>query len=170
MLIGSIIAFSGVIFLKGGLHFDFSGFQFGHVMALIAALHWSVYSLIIKHQKLSSTGVPVSALYRAIAFFVLHILFGPEQSLENFALLNAAALGAIVGIGYYCWDIAMKHGDALSMSIFAYFTPLLSTILLVTFSYPIFTANLGIATILIILGTLIASKDKIERLIRRQKA
>ena len=169
--LGAIVAFSGIFFLSDTQSIFEIKFQTGHFLALLAAILWAIYCVLTNKEKnQKSEGVPIAGLYQAFFFMILHYVFEPKQNFDPLALSGAAALGLSTGLGYYLWDISMKRGNIQFLGVCSYFLPLFSTALLVTFSYPVFTENLGIATILIILGTLIASKDKIEQLIRQKKA
>jgi drug/metabolite transporter (DMT)-like permease len=78
--------------------------------------------------------------------------------------LSILALGIFpVGLAFYAWDRGVKFGDIRALGAASYAAPLLSTILLVVFGYAEPRWSLGLATILISLGGVVAAKDMFVR-------
>ena len=69
-----------------------------------------------------------------------------------------------LGLSFYCWDAALKRGDPRVIATMSYFTPLLSTLVLISFSEQMFTKQIFIAMALIVAGALIANlKMRVNR-------
>ena len=164
VILGALICFLGICVLRVGFEFNVNDwvFELGHFLALCAALTWGIYSVLIgKVSGNSPDAVPVSFLYNALLFFCLHYFLEETWDIDWGVFACAVILGALVGVGYFMWDIAMSHGDVEMLGVLSYFIPLTSTALLVTFGYPVMTANLIFSACFIVVGTLIASKDRL---------
>ncbi len=164
VILGALICFSGICVLRVGLEFNMNdwSFELGHVLAFFAALTWGIYSVVIsKLSGNSPDAVPVSFLYNAILFFLLHFFFEGIWNIDWGVVIYAIILGVMVGIAYFMWDIAMSNGDVQMLGVLSYFIPLSSTLLLVTFGYPVMTNNIMFSACIIVVGTLIASADKL---------
>ena len=172
VIFGALICFLGICVLRIGGELNVSAwtFELGHFLAFLAALTWGIYSVLIKKsQHNSPSAVPVSFLYNAAFFLCLHFLF-EERWLIDWSVLPAAiVLGCMVGVGYFMWDIAMSRGDIQMLGVLSYLTPISSIFLLVTFGYPVMTSNLFFAACFIVVGTLIASKDRVIEVYQRYK-
>jgi drug/metabolite transporter (DMT)-like permease len=80
-----------------------------------------------------------------------HALLEPPAALD----LHAAGLVAMIGLGpmgaaFYLWDRALKTGDARSIGLLSYLTPLGSTSLLLVSTGRPFSATLGLATLMVV--------------------
>lgn len=157
---GAFLGFLGAFFLIG-LNSTFeSKFTFGYISALTAAVFWSSYSVISKTFKdVSSTIILPFCIVTCILSLLAHLIF------ENTINLGFKEIFALIGLGigpvggaFYLWDIAVKNGDIRLLGTFAYFTPLLSTFLLIFFTDLKANFYIYLACFLIILGSLISAK------------
>ncbi|MGH1375678.1 MAG: DMT family transporter [Alphaproteobacteria bacterium] len=172
-IIGALICFIGVCVLRIGTDFSFSDrtIELGHILALLAALTWGGYSVLVRFLKHNaSNAVPVAFLYNAVIFMVLHLCFEDAWIISQTPLIAALALGIIFGAGYFSWNIAMSYGDIQLLSVLSYFTPISSTFLLVTFGYPVMTSNLMLSVCIIVIGTFIASAEHINSIYKRYRS
>jgi drug/metabolite transporter (DMT)-like permease len=64
-----------------------------------------------------------------------------------------------VGAAFYLWDRGVKHGDIRLLGVLSYAAPVLSTLLLVIVGFTEASLSLGIATLLIVGGALLASRS-----------
>jgi len=62
----------------------------------------------------------------------------------------------------------MKNGDIKVLGSLAYFIPLLSTFLLIVFSSAQMNTSIAIASILIVCGSLISSKELLLHMLRNK--
>ncbi|NVJ53650.1 MAG: EamA family transporter [Campylobacteraceae bacterium] len=162
-IVGTILALAGAFLLvlkDGSLEFD-AKYTLGYSFALVAALLWSSYSVISK----TLTHVPTFAvtgfcILTAIFSFTSHLIF-EQMYLPTFVeFISAIMLGlGPVGGAFYLWDFALKNGDIKVLGSLAYLAPLLSTLLLVVVGISNMTTTVAIACVLIILGSIISSKQ-----------
>jgi len=62
-----------------------------------------------------------------------------------------------VGGAFFLWDYGVKNGDIQMIGVFSYATPLLSTVLLIFLGISELSPVIWTATVLISLGSIIAS-------------
>ena len=80
-----------------------------------------------------------------------HALLEPSVSLSAKDLLGIAVLGAgPLGGAFFLWDAALKTGDPRRIGVFAFLTPLLSTLVLIVSTGQPFQINIAIAAAMII--------------------
>ncbi len=168
-IIGAVFCLFGLYLLRMDDAFYIPTFQLGHFIAFLAAVTFGIYSVLTKLQKSSSSHtVPISAIYCGLIFLALHFIIEDVWIIDPVALFGVFALGTSSGLGYFLWDGAMKHGDVNMLGILSYFTPIFSTILLISFGYPTLTPNLNIAALLIVFGTLFAAQKDIKTFIKNR--
>lgn len=165
-IVGTVLGLLGAYFLVSkGQGFNFkSEFLLGYLYALIAAFIWSSYSVISRtFDNVPTYAVSAFCLVTAILSLICHLIF------EQTVIPNVKELFAIVALGlgpvggaFYLWDYAVKNADIKLLGSISYFTPLLSTLILVVFSYASFTFYISLACILIILGSFISSFEYIK--------
>lgn len=144
-----------------------SGVGLGHAAALLAAVVWAVYSVASRlFQSVPSVGVVASCAATAVAALAIHLLIetprwpaGPAQWLAVLAM----GLGP-VGLAFYLWDRAVKHGDLRLLGVASYATPLMSTALLAGLGLGQASGLLWLAVALVTLGALLAARDTFKRL------
>ncbi len=131
---GALLAFFGVWLLLG----RGSGFQVaylpGYLAAAVCALIWSGYSVL---SRLVSQ-VPTDAVggfcgVTAILGLISHALWETTVwPLDAVQWLGVIGLGlGPMGLAFFTWDCAVKHGNLQLLGVLAYAAPLLSTLLLV---------------------------------------
>lgn len=170
-VIGTLISLTGagLIVAANGVTIS-SDDVLGYSLAIIAAITWACYSLLSK--KLNQSHTPFGSA--TVGLFCL--LSGGLAAMSHFALettpnVTLSDLGLIVmlgvgplGLSFYCWDAALKRGDPRVIATMSYFTPLLSTLVLISFSEQMFTKQIFIAMALIVAGALIANlKMRVNR-------
>ncbi len=116
----------------GGAIASGEGAWVGYLCALGGALVWALYSLMTK--RLSA--VPTTALGSVL--FVSGLLsLGCHALLEPPVALSAQEIGLLVvmGIGplgaaFFLWDAALKRGEAATIGLLSFITPVVSTTIL----------------------------------------
>jgi drug/metabolite transporter (DMT)-like permease len=100
---------------------------FGFILALIAANSWGLYSAITRRFSDSSGGsgvLPIfqltSALLASLALFLGLEDLGDATKFISWPVL-VAGLGNIVA--YLCWDIGVRKGNVVTLSLLADFIP-----------------------------------------------
>jgi drug/metabolite transporter (DMT)-like permease len=166
-LVGACVSFVGAALLvtKGeGLSFD-SRYGFGYLAAIICALTWSSYSVLSR--KFGS--VPTDAVggfcgITAVLALLCHLLF--EQTVwpvgSEWLAILCLGLGPI-GAAFFTWDYGVKRGNIRALGAFSYAAPLLSTVLLVIFGLAEATWIIGLASLFIVGGAVLAAGDFLRR-------
>lgn len=166
-VIGAIISFVGVVILISG---DFSAWSMdytsGYIFAFLAALTWSLYSLLTKKiTTFTSATVGLFCLISGGLSLIAHI--GLEESVSplfvEYLLMVLLGVGPL-GAAFYCWDSAIKKGDPRVIATLSYFTPLISTLLLMLTSGQQFTTNMLTSLCLIIGGALVANLASLKKI------
>ncbi|MGB6328796.1 MAG: DMT family transporter [Halarcobacter sp.] len=162
-ILGTLLALSGAFLLvlkDGSLEFE-SKYLLGYSFALIAAFLWASYSVISKTLKhIPTFAVTGFCIITAILSFISHLIFEQTYIPTNLEFFSAIMLGlGPVGGAFYLWDFALKNADIKILGSLAYLIPLLSTLLLVFMGIADMTTTIIIACVLIILGSLISSKQ-----------
>lgn len=165
-IIGASLGLLGAFFLvsrDGSFNFE-SQYLWGYIFALIAAFTWSSYSVISR----TLSHVPTYAVTGfCIVTFILssicHLIFENTVIPNTMELFGAFMLGlGPVGGAFYLWDYSVKNADIKLLGSISYFTPLLSTLLLVILGYANFTLAVSLACIFIILGSFISSAQYLK--------
>ncbi|TFH84912.1 EamA family transporter [Billgrantia azerbaijanica] len=157
-LVGALLGFGGAALLVGG-DVDAGGSTLGYAAAFACAFVWSGYSVLSR----ATRGVPTAAvggfcLVTALLAALCHLLFEPSRWPQGIGWLGVIGLGlGPVGSAFFTWDLGVKHGDLRLLGLFAYFTPLLSTLVLIAAGYATATPLLALAAALITLGMLVGS-------------
>lgn len=130
---GALAGFAGAVLLVGGgrLAVPAEGLA-GFLLAALAALIWSTYSLLTKRLgHVPTSAVSVSCLASGALSLACHALLEPawRPAAAEVPALLLIGLGPM-GAAFYLWDRALKDGDPRAIGTLAYLTPLLSTLLL----------------------------------------
>ncbi|MDE2583484.1 MAG: DMT family transporter [Rhodospirillales bacterium] len=131
----------------------------GYAAAAGAAVVWAGYSVLNRRlaEVPSEVIAGVCALV-ALAALACHLALERTvaPSAPQWAAIFALGLGP-VGLAFYAWDHATKHGNLATLGSLSYATPLLSTALLIAAGRaPLSPALLGAAG-LVIAGALVAT-------------
>ncbi|SDG45225.1 Permease of the drug/metabolite transporter (DMT) superfamily [Onishia taeanensis] len=157
-VIGALLGFAGAALLIGG---DVSGegSVLGYGAAVACAFLWSGYSVLSRAvRQVPTAAVGGFCLVTAVLAALGHLLFEPSRWPEGLGWLGVLGLGlGPVGSAFFTWDRGVKHGDLRLLGLLSYFTPLLSTLVLIACGYAEPTGSLALAAGLITLGMLIGS-------------
>lgn len=164
--IGGLIGFAGaaLIIQGGGSGFDAAALP-GYLLAFGCALFWSGYSVLSRRLgNIPTEAVAVFCVATAVLSAGLHLL--TEETLwpqSTWAWMSALALGlGPVGLAFYVWDIGVKRGDIQLLGVSSYAAPLLSTLVLVVFGIAAPSWTLGLATLLITGGAVLAARASLQ--------
>lgn len=163
-LIGGGLALLGVCFLLMGGEEGMVGFKWGYmqgyVYALIAACIWCSYTLFSRwYQKMPAEMVGVYYGIGALVAFFLHIhheVFVQPSCYEASLIL---ILGLSSGMASLLWLYGSRQGNVKLLGVLAYFTPMLSMIMLVCSEKEPLSATLVSACLLFISGIFVGSLD-----------
>lgn len=138
----------------------------GYGLAAAAALTWATYSVVAR----LFAAVPSSAVTLYCAATALAAAAGsavweqPVWPLTTQQWTIAVALGCgPVGLAFYVWDYGCKRGDLRVLGAAAYFTPLLSSGLLVACGFADASPVLLLAVLAVAGGAVLAAKDMLFR-------
>lgn len=135
----------------------------GYLVAFSYALIWSSYSVLSRLIK----SVPTDAVgwfccVTAALALVCHLVWETTvwpTGWAQWAGVLGLGLGP-VGIAFFTWDYGVKHGNIQLLGILAYSAPLISVILLLVAGYGEATSAVIAASLLIVLGSLVAGRSK----------
>lgn len=127
-------------------------FHPGYLLALGSAFVWATYSLGTRRvAHFQTAAVGSFAALSGVLSLVCHGLFEPSTALSAKDFLGIAMLGAgPLGGAFFLWDAALKAGDPRRIAVFAFLTPLLSTVVLVTATGQTLQPNIALAAAMII--------------------
>ncbi|NMF87969.1 DMT family transporter [Aromatoleum petrolei] len=137
---------------KTGADVADGAFHPGYVLALGSALIWATYSLGTRRvAPFETAAVGSFAALSGVLSLICHALFEPAATLTARDLASLALLGAgPLGGAFFLWDAALKKGDPRRIAVFAFLTPLLSTVVLVTATGQPLQPNIALAAAMII--------------------
>ncbi|GAB2785319.1 EamA family transporter [Halomonas shantousis] len=157
-VVGGLLGFVGAALLVGG-DVGGGGSTLGYGAAFACAFVWSGYSVLSRAVKdVPTAAVGGFCLATALLAGACHMLFEPARWPEGLGWLGVIGLGlGPVGSAFFTWDVGVKHGDLRLLGLLSYFTPLLSTLVLIVTGYAEPTPLLAVAAVLITLGMLVGS-------------
>lgn len=166
-LLGALFGLAGtaLIMLQRASQESASMPVIGYAAAFACAWVWSTYSVVNRR----FSNVPSSIIggicgLVAVAGLLCHLLFETtvRPTAGQWAAIIALGLGP-VGLAFFAWDHATKHGNLAMLGALSYLAPLFSTLLLIAVGQTDANPLLLIPAVLIILGAIIATSRKIKR-------
>lgn len=164
--IGFIIAISGIVLISlNGSSFELS--PKGDILALLAALLWSVYSLLTR--KISTFGYSTILTTRRVflygIIFMLPVFISSDASFDFSALgemknmLNLLYLGfGASALCFVTWNFSVKVLGAVKTSVFIYLVPVITIIFSAIILKEPVTLMMAAGTILTLLGLFISER------------
>ncbi|MCC8108873.1 MAG: DMT family transporter [Planctomycetes bacterium] len=159
--IGFVFAVSGVALLSIGSGGTLAWNPRGDILAILAAVVWSLYSVIVK--KITARGYASIAvtrrsfLYGLIgmipALFLMDFRFGPERFADPATVGHILFLG--LGASAMCfvtWNMSVRLLGAVRTSMYIYLVPVVTVASAVVFLGEALTAPLIVGTALTLLG------------------
>ena len=166
-VLGALMSLAGaaLIVMRAGTGFDPAHAK-GLVLAFLAALTWSIYSVVSRRfGTVPTASVTVfclaTALLSALAHWAAETTIWPTSAV-GWASCVALGLGP-VGLAFYVWDIGVKQGDIQLLGVSAYAAPLISTLVLIVAGLAPATPQIAIAAALITGGALVAARAGARR-------
>lgn len=134
---------------------------------LIGAMIWGLYSTLIRR-------IAFGVHFMGVVFFLCGlILAGLHIWLEDTPAHLTFAMGAglfalgVLNVAYVLWDRAMKGGDVILLSTFAYAVPVVSTLLLLVAGRASWNGYTLIGGVLITVAACLANPEPIKKAARR---
>ncbi len=153
-----ILGFLGAVLVVN----PFSGVQLdliGIGCAFLAGLSFAAYTTYrMIDDRSASDSVGVYGAVAALVCVAIHMNIETTQSLNTTQIAAVIALGvAPMGLANAVWDYGVARGDARTLSVLAYGTPLVATFLLVFLGLAEITYLLVAGALLIVLGAAIGT-------------
>ena len=161
-LLGAFIGFLGtalVIFSGHATAPSTGGTVAGYLAAAGCALVWSIYSVANRRfREVPSDLMGGICGLVAIAGAGIHMAIEPTVWPTFYQWLAIILLGiGPVGLAFFAWDHATKHGHVSLLGAISYIAPLISTFLLILFGFISAGWNVIAATVMIVTGSAVAS-------------
>nr|WP_166365083.1 DMT family transporter [Pseudomonas akapageensis] len=131
----------------------------GYLAALGCALVWSSYSVVNRRfSEVPSSIIGAICGLVALAGLVCHLAFETtvRPDFSQWAAIVGLGLGP-VGLAFFAWDHATKHGSLPTLGALSYLAPLISTLLLIAVGRSHASPMLIVPALLIIAGAVIAT-------------
>ncbi|MHA4896102.1 DMT family transporter [Pedobacter sp. PWIIR3] len=168
--VGVILGFSGVAFIfKDGLA-DLMNphYRNGIICLCFAISGWAAGTIYTKKYSYKSSNIFLDLFYQFLfstfAQLVLAFIFSGDTRVATWstpsllAVVYLAVFGSVVG--YFCYHYALKKVTATEVSILSYFNTVIALFLGWLILHETITADILIATVLIILGVFITNYKK----------
>jgi drug/metabolite transporter (DMT)-like permease len=163
LLIGMLGVFAALLAAPKGLSPDYLP---GYLFASACALIWSSYTTLSRYFKEISTD-SVSGFCFATSFLALLCHFAFEPTIWPTAKVEWIAMFTIgllpTGIAFYAWDIGVKKGNLLFLSLVSYATRIASSLYLWLLGFTVMSWGATAGIVLVTIGAAVASKELFER-------
>ena len=134
LVIGSVVAFAGVALVVAN---DWSHVRLkfaGDILALLAALTWAFYQLLIKHAYAHYSALFITRkvfAYGLLSILLYFAFFPPEVELSIFArpvvITNLLFLGLVASCAcYLSWNVVIGNIGSVASSNYIYLQPLIA--------------------------------------------
>lgn len=160
-VIGALLGFGGVALTLSQESIGFNVTDwFGYSEAFIAALLWAFYTLSNRRY----TEMPMSAvagfclISGLLALSSYALMNGTDILVENLRLSGSDLLVIVLlgigpmGLSFYTWDYAMRHGDPRVIGALAYLTPLMSVVWMGLFISSITLNLMHLVALILVIG------------------
>ena len=164
-VLAALLGFAGAVVAILGARSGTAGgmlWAWGYLPALGSAFIWASYSLLTKRvAPFPTAAIGLFGLVSGVLSLLCHWALEPATALSrsDWLLLTVMGLGPL-GAAFYCWDKALKLGDARQIGILSYLTPLGSTALLMLVNGRDWTTCITLAAVMIIGAAALGSKAK----------
>lgn len=140
-LLGSIIAFAGVACVIFNSSFDVQVNPLGDILSILAAVSWSIYSLVLKklNALYSIMFISRKTFFYGVLTALPFMFFQPELCSPTILLKtevwsNLLFLGAFASmIAYILWAQSVKYLGAIKASNYMYISPIVTLVVSVAF-------------------------------------
>ncbi len=161
-LLGALLGLAGTAFIMQLRSHDAAGAApiAGYAAALGCALVWSSYSVINRRfSTVPSSFIGAICGLVAVAGLACHLAWETtvQPAPSQWAAIVGLGLGP-VGLAFFAWDHATKHGSLAMLGALSYLAPLVSTLLLIAVGQSQASAILIVPALLIISGAVIATR------------
>jgi drug/metabolite transporter (DMT)-like permease len=162
---GALVGFAGAALLLARDAAFRAEYATGYLAAFGCAIVWAVYSVgARRYARIPTDAVGAFCLAAALLAGMAHLTFETTAPVApaQWPLVLAIGVGP-VGAAFFLWDIGVKRGDIRALGAAAYATPLLSTLLLLSFGAGAPGWRIAAAALLITAGGVLAGRDLFSR-------
>jgi len=133
---GLFLGFIGtlLIFLGDGSFGLETQFLLGYIFAVTGAVIWAFYSYMTYYFKFKTYAMAAYLFVPSLVFLVLHLIYETPYVPSLYEIIFILLLG-LTRVSFAFWDYAMKNGTLSFISSMAYFIPVISTVLLISFDH-----------------------------------
>ncbi len=161
-IIAALVGFAGAaIAIAGGQRLD-AGFAWGYLPAAGSAFIWASYSLLTQRvARFPTAAIGGFAAISGLLALLCHALLEPSVALssQDWLLIALMGLGPLGG-AFFLWDAALKRGDARSIGLLSFLTPLLSTLLLLLLRGERPSPSIVLAAVMIVGAALVGTRAR----------
>ena len=136
ILLGSALAFAGVAVVTFHKGFVWGDGLLGNLLAILAALAWSIYSVVLKRiqDRHSTLEITRKVMIYGTVFALPVMFFEPltpaSTLLRTDVLLNLLFLGLVCSMAaFFVWNLVIKQIGAISASNYLYIEPIVSIVM-----------------------------------------
>ncbi len=166
LVVGSLLAMTGVAMVIYNGHFKLQLNPLGDLLALGAALSWAVYSLIIKSLSARYSALFITrkvffyGLLTALPFLISYPWHFPlEGFLQPVVWMNLLFLSVVAStICFFTWNLAVSKIGALKTSNYVYLNPVTTVIASYLILHEPMTAMSIAGSTLILLGVALVNR------------
>jgi len=162
-IFGAFLGFLGAVLIilgKGETQWA-EEYALGYFFAFLCAFTWSGYSILSRLSgKVTSDVIGPCCGATALLGWVCHALWEPaigSVSSAQYAAIISLGIGP-VGLAFFVWDYGIKRGDIIMLGALSYFSPLLSSAVLILTGVADFTSRIALSALLITFGAICASQ------------
>ena len=155
-VIGLGLGFSAAVVIIWDGHLSMSLAGIG--LALLSGACWAAYCVFrLVWKKSAGDFLAQGCALSAIICALLHVLLEPTLVPSPGALSAIIAAGIVPqALGNFVWDQGFRRGDSQLLAVMAYATPLCSTLLLAGLGAALFTWNLLVGALVIVLAGILS--------------
>lgn len=138
------------------------GWAWGYLPAMASAFVWASYSLLTRRvPPFPNAAIGLFGLVSGLLSLLCHLLLEPATTLmpQDWELLVALGLGPLGG-AFYLWDAALKRGDARTIGVLSFLTPLFSTLSLLWLRGEWPSPSVAVAATMIVGAAILGSRAK----------
>ena len=174
--VGFLLAIIGIIFIEFNGNFILKLNPLGDILAIIAAILWAVYSVIMKKISQFQYNMIVCTrkvfLYGLIfmipAMFIFDFKFQPYKFTSELNLMNILYLGfGASALCFVTWNWSVKVLGVVKTSIYIYMVPIITAIASVFILHEYITVISIIGIMIILVGLFISDRKQIIILRRK---
>jgi drug/metabolite transporter (DMT)-like permease len=161
----SLVSTQGQAFSIAGLWKNVSGNPVAYGLALVAALSWGLYSNLSRRwgAKDGQGAVALFMLATGVMLVAFRFFAVEPAQWSMVTVWEVLFLAVASSVGYLFWDIAVRKGSFVAVSISSYFTPLLSTVIACIYLEIVAGRSLWFGCALIVAGAYLSKLGVRER-------